>query len=60
MDEGLKKSMMNEIDNPWEFINRAHKKYKEEFRKTAKIGTPPKVDTVMEEMFIAEKGKKEL
>ncbi|GEM_PF-2813455 len=57
MDEKTRKLIINNVDNPWEFAVKASKKYKEEFLKTAGIGSPPKIDKVMADLIIEKTGK---
>ncbi len=48
MKKELLKKIYETVDNQWLFIMKATERYKEEFRKTAKIGEPPKIEDVME------------
>ncbi len=43
----LVKQIYDKVDNQWLFIVEAAAKYKEEFKKTSKIGQPPKIDDVL-------------
>lgn len=47
MEEKVKKMLYDNVENPWEFVVKASKKYKEEFVKTSKIGRAPSVDAIM-------------
>jgi hypothetical protein len=47
MDEDKRKIVYDDIEDPWEFVIRASERYKKAFRKTAKIGMPPKVDEII-------------
>lgn len=52
MKEEVKKKIYDNIDNSWEYVLRSAKKYKEEFKKTAKIGEPPHIDDILEEIIL--------
>ncbi|MGM0567605.1 MAG: hypothetical protein ACQESB_00140 [Elusimicrobiota bacterium] len=54
MKEKLLKQIYDKVDNQWLFIVRASEKYDQEFKKTAKIGQPPKIEDILEKMFSAE------
>lgn len=51
MEEEVKKKLYNDIENPWKFVLKAIKVYKDEFRKTSKIGSPPKIDNILERVL---------
>ncbi len=52
MKEKVRKKIYNNIDDSWEYVLRSAKKYKEEFKKTAKIGEPPHIDDILESIII--------
>ena len=54
MKEKLLKQIYDKVDNQWLFIVRAARKYDDEFKKTAKIGQPPKIEDILEKMFNGE------
>jgi hypothetical protein len=54
--EEVKKMLYDEIENPWEFVVKAAGEYKKEFRKTAKIGVPPKIDDMLVKALMKQKG----
>ena len=54
VEKSVMKLMYNNIENSWEFIKKATKVYEEEFAKTSKIGTPPKIDDIIERVLLDE------
>ncbi|MBN2407227.1 MAG: hypothetical protein JXJ19_05980 [Elusimicrobia bacterium] len=54
MDRDTMRILYDKIENPWEFIVKASKEYKEEFRKTSKIGNPPKLEDIMIKVLAGE------
>lgn len=52
MDEKIKRKLYDEVKDPWAFVIRASKYYKSEFRKTSKIGIPPKIDDILEAVIL--------
>lgn len=52
MSEEKKIRTYDDIDDPWAFVIEASQRYKREFRKTSKIGTPPKVDDIIEKTLL--------
>ena len=59
MKEGLMKKLYDKVDNQWEFVISASNKYDEEFKKTAKIGEPPKIEDIMEKVLNGSPGESE-
>jgi len=49
VDEKTRKMLNDNVENPWDFVVEAAKRYKKEFIKTSKIGRPPAIDEVMGE-----------
>ncbi len=47
MEEKIKKMLKDNVENPWEFSVKAALRYKKEFLKTSKIGSPPSIDNVV-------------
>jgi hypothetical protein len=52
MKEDVKQKVYDDITEPWEFVLKASERYKREFRKTAKIGVPPKIDDIVEKTVL--------
>lgn len=54
MEEKNKKKLYDDIDDQWVFVLEAAAKYKKEFRKTLKIGMPPKIDDILEKTILGD------
>ncbi len=54
VEEKNKKKLYDDIDDQWLFVLEAATKYKKEFRKTSKIGMPPKIDDILEKTILGD------
>ncbi len=54
VEEKNKKKLYDDIDDQWVFVLEAAAKYKKEFRKTSKIGMPPKIDDILEKTILGD------
>ncbi len=52
VEEKIMKKLCDDIDDQWVFVLEAAAKYKKEFRKTLKIGIPPKIDDILEKTVL--------